>query len=152
MHKSSWHPPGKPPDLLHWPGPPKPCQGMPTSVPGWFLQPVAGASSIPPLGPWGWRFFAPIGILVIFCPLWAAGTPDWCLAGPWGWVALGLWGICCCPRSKWAPKPQHARCGMGAKTPFSCFRGVEILNVLCSPQTGMNRVVRHGQPSHPSLG
>ena len=137
MHKSRWHPPGKPPDLLHWPRRPKPCQGMPTRAPGWFLQMVADANTSFPLGPWGWLFFVTTGILVGFWRLWAVGMPAQWLFGPQGWVGLGLWDICCCPCPKLAPKPQHARCGMGTKTPFSFLKGVEILNFQWGGPSGI---------------
>ena len=123
MLKSRWHSLGKPPDLLHSPWRPKPCQDMPTSVPGWFLQLVAAANSSFPLRPWSWLFFVPTDILAVFCRFWPTSMPAQWLFGPQGWVGLKLWGICCCPRPKWAPKAQHAKVWHGCQNAIFLILG-----------------------------
>ena len=101
---------------------------MPTSVPGQFLQLVAGANTFFPLGPWGWlffgfwRFFAVLGQLACnhsatmargaWCPqkcgAWAARSPQMGTQGPAGG---GMHGV-------------------GAKMPISSIWTVGILKKL----------------------
>ena len=75
-----------------------------------------------------WLFFVTIGILAFFCRLWAAGMPTQLLGGPQGWVALKIGCICHAPNQNGHSKPNGARHGMGAKTPFFFKTGVEILS------------------------
>ena len=77
-----------------------------------------------PLG----HFPVTIGILAVFCHLWAAGMPTQLLGAPQGWVALKTGCICHAPNQNGHSKPNGARHGMGAKTPFSFKKGVEILS------------------------
>ena len=72
---------------------------------------------------------ATTGILAVFCHLWAAGMPTQLLGAPQGWVALKIGCICHAPNQNGHPKPNGARHGMGAKTPFSFKKGVEILSL-----------------------
>ena len=93
---------------------------MPTSVPGQFLQLVAGANTFFPLGPWGWlffgfwRFFAVLGQLACnhsatmargaWCPqkygAWAARSPQ---MGTQGLAGGGM---------AWVPKCQFLQFGL----------------------------------------
>ena len=54
--------------------------------------------------------------------------PTQLLGAPQGWVALKIGCICHAPNQNGHPKPNGARHGMGAKTPFSFKKGVEILS------------------------
>ena len=77
-----------------------------------------------PLG----HFPVTTGVLAVFCHLWAAGMPTQLLGAPQGWVALKTGCICHAPNQNGHSKPNGARHGMGAKTPFSFEKGVEILS------------------------
>ena len=79
-----------------------------------------------PLG----HFPVTTGILAVFCHLWAAGMPTQLLGAPQGWVALKTGCICHAPNQNGHSKPNGARHGMGAKTPFSFKKGVEILTLI----------------------
>ena len=72
-----------------------------------------------PLG----HFPVTTGILAVFRHLWAAGMPTQLLGAPQGWVALKTGCICHAPNQNGHSKPNGARHGMGAKTPFSFKNG-----------------------------
>ena len=65
-----------------------------------------------------WRFFAVFGQL--------ACLPSGFLAPRVGW-ALNCGAFAAAPAQGGHPKPNMPRCGMGAKTPFSFKKSVEIL-------------------------
>ena len=82
-------------------------------------------------------FWRPLGhslvttrILAFFCHLWAAGMPTQLLGGPQGWVALKIGCISHAPNQNGHPKPNGARHGMGAKTPFPFKKGQRVWGFL----------------------
>ena len=85
-----------------------------------------------PLG----HFPVTTGILAVFCHLWAAGMPTQLLGAPQGWVALKTGCICHAPNQNGHSKPNGARHGMGAKTPFSFKKSVVVLSRLPQARIG----------------